>query len=221
LPFQLLVEPDGTWLAEHTSVVQSAHPPASILNFAGNGLFVGNPITQEALPFIAEYPVEQAAVRQFAPSETLTGKRANPTEVRQGLAQASLFHFAGHGFFAGEQGGLYLTDGILTAESIRSLDLSRCRLAVLSACLTGMGEQGGSVNSESIVRAFLDAGCSSVLAARWSVDSAATAYFIVKFYSALSRRHNAGLALNDAQNAMGKDSRWAHPFYWAAFQIYS
>ncbi len=73
--------------------------------------------------------------------------------------------------------------GILTAEALAGLDLSGLRLAVLSACETGLGEaaaDGGGVFG--LQRAFHLGGCRDMVASFWRVDDEPTAALMQLFY---------------------------------------
>lgn len=107
-------------------------------------------------------------------------------------------------------------DGILRADEIAKLDLSGCRLVVLSACQTGLGES----NSEGVYglqRAFKLAGAQSILMSLWSVDDAATRKLMTLFYSELLSGSTPGTALTNAQNQMRRDG--FGPNKWAAFVL--
>jgi CHAT domain-containing protein len=84
-----------------------------------------------------------------------------------------------------------------------------------------VGEAAGRPHGESLVRAFLDAGSRYVVATRWSVDSAATAALMDSFYRTLGSDGDVGTALSSAAAAVAENSKWAHPFYWAAFQVFA
>lgn len=100
------------------------------------------------------------------------------------------------------------------------MDWSRCRLAVLSACLTATGELQGYVNPDSLVRAFLAAGARGVLAASWAIDSRATHLFFENFYRHLLAGRPAAFALQHAATDLRRRTEFAHPYYWAPFQLY-
>jgi len=68
------------------------------------------------------------------------------------------------------------------------------------------------------VRAFLIAGAARVLASLWPVDDATTVSFMAHFHRALSRGASPAAALGRAQAEVMREH--AHPFYWAAFQLY-
>jgi CHAT domain-containing protein/tetratricopeptide (TPR) repeat protein len=72
--------------------------------------------------------------------------------------------------------------GILTAESLVGLRLDDLRLAVLSACDTGIGEVGGGEGVFGLQRAFHVAGCANVVASLWKVEDDATAALMGLFY---------------------------------------
>jgi CHAT domain-containing protein len=105
--------------------------------------------------------------------------------------------------------------GVLTAEAIAGLDLRRLRLAVLSACETGLGEQAGGEAVYGLVRAFHVAGTRDVAASLWKVDDEATAALMVLFYRHLWGKQPVGPAeaLRRAQLAIyrqpGRIKEWA------------
>ncbi|MDE7080884.1 MAG: CHAT domain-containing protein [Muribaculaceae bacterium] len=105
-------------------------------------------------------------------------------------------------------------DGILRADEIARLDLGGCRLVVLSACQTGLGEY----NSEGVYglqRAFKLAGAQSILMSLWSVDDRATAELMTEFYHGLIAGKDPDRALVGAQRAMR--TKGYSPDKWAAF----
>ena len=108
------------------------------------------------------------------------------------------------------------TDGILRADEIAKLDLNGCRLVVLSACQTGLGEY----NSEGVYglqRAFKLAGVQSVLMSLWSVDDKATAELMTEFYRNLITGQEPDEALVVAQRALRE--KGYSPDKWAAFVL--
>lgn len=108
----------------------------------------------------------------------------------------------------------------MTATEIAALYLHTLRLATLAACSSAAGEERGSVNVESLVQSFLDAGTRQVMAARWNVDSEATSRMMQDFYTRLQRGAAPADALRGATLAIEKDPLQQHPYYWAAFQLF-
>lgn len=107
-------------------------------------------------------------------------------------------------------------DGILRADETAKLDLSGCRLVVLSACQTGLGEY----NSEGVYglqRAFKLAGAKSVLMSLWSVDDKATAELMTEFYRRLITGQDTDEALVAAQRTLRE--KGYSPDKWAAFVL--
>jgi CHAT domain-containing protein len=150
----------------------------------------------------------------------LTGSEASAQAVADRIETAGLFHFSGHGFAAAGLGGLYLAGAPLTSAWFQKMRLDACRLVVLSACLTAMGQGDGLTNPDSLVHSILDAGAGSVIASRWRVDSAATAALMSSFYSSIFRMRDPALALQCARESVRANHKFAHPYFWAAFQVY-
>jgi CHAT domain-containing protein len=72
--------------------------------------------------------------------------------------------------------------GILTAEEILSLDLSRCYLVTLSACDTSLGVRRAGQGHASLRAALQGAGARYVLTSLWKVGDEATMELMVDFY---------------------------------------
>jgi len=106
----------------------------------------------------------------------------------------------------------------VTAEQIAALDLRQMKTVVLASCSSGAGEQGGMVNLDSLVRAFLEAGARRVIAAGWDVRSAPTEELMIAFYERLKDGKLPAEALRQAQLKLRK--RNPHPHDWAGFQVF-
>jgi len=179
------------------------------------------------LPYLqgAESESRELASR-LSQSILLDGAKAEPADLARRMASAALVHFAGHGWSNGGNAALILGPvapgggGIVTANELAEQNWQKCRLAVLSACLTAAGEERGPVNPQSLVRALLAAGARRVMAARWSIDSESTPVLMRAFYDSLLAGASPAAALQDATARIRNASGWQHPYYWAAFDIY-
>ena len=186
-----------------------------------------DPRDRPRFPVLSAGLVEAAHLRYLFPQHLyLSGAGARVEALQQQLSHHRLFHFAGHGVANGGNGALVLAaeprvgTRLITAAEIADLDLHALRLATLAACSSGAGEDGGSVNVESLVQAFLDAGTSQVLASRWNVDSRATAQMMERFYDRLQQGIAPAAALREAALAVAQDPLQQHPYFWAAFQLF-
>jgi CHAT domain-containing protein/tetratricopeptide (TPR) repeat protein len=112
-------------------------------------------------------------------------------------------------------------DGILTAEEIASLDLSRARWAVLSGCETGTGASLAGQGLFGLQRAFRIAGVDSVIVSLWNVEDEATRRWMRALYATGVEKRSAAVAVRSASLELLKQSRDAgrtgHPFHWGAF----
>jgi len=77
-----------------------------------------------------------------------------------------------------------------------------------------------SRDPSGLVRAFLRAGASQVIATRWDVDSRASFEFSKNFYDRLLRSEDVTRAVNEARTAIRSDPARKHPFYWGAFELF-
>lgn len=111
-------------------------------------------------------------------------------------------------------------DGIWQAHEIYRMKLPQTRLVILSACQTGIDQQYRGEGAVSIARPFIVAGTPVVVASLWPVDSESTEKLMVSFHRYRTRDHRPtaeALRLAQLELLGGDDSRYRHPYYWAAF----
>jgi CHAT domain-containing protein len=161
-----------------------------------------------------------AVAALFAQGRAFVGEQATLETLSAHAAQADVIHLACHAQFRSDNpmfSALQLHDGALTAERAERLPL-RPAIVVLSACETALADHGGGDERVGLVRAFLVAGASRVVASLWPVDDQITAAFMQHFYRALGTGESPACALRSAQNALMQ--RHPHPFFWAAFTLH-
>jgi CHAT domain-containing protein/tetratricopeptide (TPR) repeat protein len=159
----------------------------------------------------------------------LIGSAATEEAFSRAASDHGILHFATYGIL-NKHNPLFsfveLTadrgnDGRLEVHEVFGLDLS-ARLVVLSACQTALGS-GALADVPpgddwvGLVRAFLYAGTSQVIAALWPAEDRATADLMKHFYHHLEAGHAPSVALARAKRALIHDQATAHPFYWAGF----
>lgn len=107
----------------------------------------------------------------------------------------------------------------MLAQDIYNLKFDSVALVTLSACETALGriERGDEIMG--FTRAFFYAGASALLVSMWPVADDSTSLTMRTFYGSLTKGEEAIDAMRDAQLAVLADSRYAHPFYWAPFDL--
>jgi tetratricopeptide (TPR) repeat protein len=188
-------------------------------------LIVGDPHYQDR-----DYKLEQLEgaraeardVGKLLGVRPLIGKAATRAAVMKAAPMADRLYFASHGLAVGRsglEGFLALADGArLTARDVQKMCLRQSRLAVLSACETGLGQSvGGGVIK--LARAFQIAGVSDVIMSLWSVYDDATRALMVRFLAEYQAGVAAPMALRTAMIATRKEYP-AHK-YWAGFTVFS
>jgi CHAT domain-containing protein len=239
IPMQALMDESLRYLGERFSIATAGgladyqlRAAVGPVNAGLKALVVASPALGEeatrAFPPLAGTTREGRAVAKRFHSAPLIGEHATLQAVEQYRPVTELFHFAGHGFSNGGNGGLLLSPdhadseeaGVLDGARMGQQDWSRCRLAVLSACSTGTGESKGPVNPESLVRGLLWAGVARVVASRWNVDTESGVQFMDQFYNELLSGKDAPAALQLAARRLREDQATSHPYFWAGFQSF-
>jgi CHAT domain-containing protein len=186
-------------------------------------------------------------LRLFSDSRTvlLRGQDAHRNAVGDAMTSAAYIHFAGHARFdAAEPYNSYLalaspsdqqqepaqtrlishtitSDPLYLADIYRTLHLDHHPLVVLSCCESGHTTESDN-NDEFIgfAAGFMSSGARAVMSSLWLVDDQATCELMELFY----RNHiqcgmKASDALRRAQLDIRSQSKYALPYYWAAFKM--
>lgn len=213
-------------LQETPSILLStlAPPPAS-----GRAVIVGAATAEADGDPLPEVLDEAQAIAHFSPSpHLLLSEQASRSAVIADLAEASLFHFAGHSEQQDGSTRLMLAPALrfpapqrkstafLDSATLRHYPPHHLRLAVLSACSTGRREDGNSLGMSDLVDTLASLHVPEVVATRWQLDSAAAVPLMQAFYTHLAQGESAPQALTSARRALANDARYQHPYYWAS-----
>lgn len=110
-------------------------------------------------------------------------------------------------------------DGVLTALEVLGLNLTGTKLAVLSACETGLGEIHEGEGVYGLRRAFQEAGVKTVISSLWEVSDAGTQALMTGLYSRVAEGQSVHDALLGSQRAMLESADWNYPYVWSAFMM--
>ncbi len=231
LPFEALLDSENRYLAERGPVVSSlgfyyrSGSPEIAITPKASALIVAVPVSS-AMGDSSTSPLPDAAsegemvAQGFNGAHLLAGNAATLPAVLSELSGVSVFHFAGHAISSPQHSGLLLFDGLLSTDSLKQNPLSGVQLAVLSACDSQDGYDGGLFDADSLAGAFLRSGVPHIVASRWNVDSAATRQFMNLFYRALLAGDSVSDSIHKAQVGLRSTPGMAHPYYWSAFTAF-
>ena len=149
-------------------------------------LAIDEPNHTEASPLPNSQLEIDTAIATFPHHQRLRNAEATSAAVLDALPQHTVLHFSCHGFANLREplnSGLALAnEDILTLREIFSLKLTGVRLAVLSACETGL--PGIDLPDEviNLPIGLLQAGVAGVAASLWSVSDFSTMMLMTRFY---------------------------------------
>ena len=114
-----------------------------------------------------------------------------------------------------------IEDGVLTALEISGLNLFNTKLAVLSACQTGLGDVKGSEGVYGLQRAFKMAGVDYLIISLWQVPDKQTRELMIKFYEEWLSGLEIRVAFKKAQEHLKEKYAGIEgsAFAWAAFVL--
>lgn len=232
LPFQALHDGRG-YLIERTALAvwpsaavgvrllgRDNAPDASLVGF-------GNPTTDRNVPLPgAEREVKEVA-RLFGQSSVFVQTEATKQRFRSNANQSSVLHVAAHAevdevdpmfsriLFASSP----IEPGLLEAREIYGIDLQGVRLVTLSACESGLGKVARGDEIIGFTRSFLSAGATSIIASLWPVADESTDLLMNRLYKDLAAGRDLMGSMREAQLEVQKNRRFAHPFFWAPFNV--
>ena len=232
LPFQALH--DGSSYVVDTRAISYAPSASVLVELLGREeakksrlLAIGNPVLEDpsfALPG-AEREVKSIA-RLFPDSRILLQAQATKLAFIEGAAKSDVLHIAAHSVMDAVDpmysrillSGADVLTSELEAHEIYRLNLRHTRLVTLSSCESALGKVTSGDEVWGFPRAFLGAGARSLLVSLWPVSDDSTEKLMVGFYKSFAQQDLRD-ALRTAQIAVKSDPRYAHPFFWAAFNV--
>jgi CHAT domain-containing protein/tetratricopeptide (TPR) repeat protein len=170
-------------------------------------------------------------------SEILTGGAASEERFISLAGNANVLHVATHGVLD-DKSPMYsflsmarhsdsdaARDGRLEGWEIMKLNL-HADVVVLAGCETGRGRIGAGEGVIGLAWAFFLAGSPRTVVSLWNVEAESTTDLMVAFHKQLrvgltkTPEHPAvAESLRGASLSLLRDSRFRHPFYWAAFSV--
>jgi CHAT domain-containing protein/signal recognition particle subunit SEC65 len=126
-----------------------------------------------------------AAVATFPQRKILQHEQATISDVLAALPNYNVLHLSCHGTANLDEplnSGLTMSDGLLTLRDLLDLKLDGIRLAILSACETGLAGTALPDEAISLPTGLLQAGVAGVTASLWSVSDLSTMMLLTRFY---------------------------------------
>jgi CHAT domain-containing protein/tetratricopeptide (TPR) repeat protein len=171
---------------------------------------------------------EVESISRFFSSNIFMGERATESNFKQLASGYSIIHLAMHTIIDNKN-PMYSklafshsrdssNDGLLNTYEIYNLQL-KARLAVLSSCNSGNGQFSRGEGVMSLARAFIYAGCPSIVMSLWEIEDRSGAAIIKNFYEQLNRgkRTDESLRLAKLKFLETADPLTSHPYFWAGY----
>lgn len=170
---------------------------------------------------------EVAAIAEYLSGKYYFGEEATEALFKKQAAQFNVIHLAMHAAANVESplfGQMYFSKTNATDENdtlfsheLRNINL-QAKLAVLSACETGLGRAVDGNGSVSIASHFLEAGCESVTMSLWEAQDFSTSQIMQLYYQGLAQGLPKSAALREAKlSYLNNPYHQQHPFFWAGF----
>ena len=183
----------------------------------------------DALPGVAW---ELQSIGAAIPTTKLLNQSFTESNLKAAISSVpfSIIHLATHGEFSSKSENTFILawDDRINAKELNNLlqrhkkDDRAIELLVLSACRTAVGDRRAALGLAGVA---VRAGARSTLASLWYVSDDATAVLMTKFYQELAQSQTTGNsitkaeALRRAQQALMRDDRFSHPYFWSAFVL--
>ncbi len=170
---------------------------------------------------------EVKAIIELIPGQSVVEEQATKDRFLELLPEHSIIHIATHGKLEDRRPDFSFlafsgtTDSMpyepLYIRQLYNLDIP-AELVVLSACETGLGKLYRGEGIISLARGFSYAGAKSIVPTFWSVNDAAMANLMKRFYTNLSKGMAKNQALRQAKldYLEGKDPFQSAPYFWAS-----
>jgi CHAT domain-containing protein len=170
--------------------------------------------------------LELKEIQAEVPSTVLFNQTFTSSNLQKEIKSSSfpVVHLATHGQFSSKAEDTFILtwDDRINIKQLNNVLKTRDRtessiieLLVLSACQTAVGDKRAALGLAGMA---VRAGARSTLASLWSVNDAATASFMIKFYQNLAdSKVTKAEAVRRAQLSLLQNPDYSHPYFWAPF----
>ncbi len=170
--------------------------------------------------------LELKEIQAEVPSTVLLNQTFTSSNLQKEIKSSSfpVVHLATHGQFSSKAEDTFILtwDDRINIKQLNNVlktrdltESSIIELLVLSACQTAVGDKRAALGLAGMA---VRAGARSTLASLWSVNDAATASFMIKFYQNLAdNKLTKAEAVRRAQLSLLQNPDYSHPYFWAPF----
>jgi CHAT domain-containing protein len=184
----------------------------------------GNSRTCKAdeLPPLVENGPEVEQIKEIIGGKTKKGSKATRAAFLALAGRPRVLHLATHACVDDSEPArsrIFFSDDHLYAHELYDIPLA-AEMVVLSACETGVGTFRRGEGVMSLARGFASSGAPSLTLSYWSVSDKSTAEIMAHYYRHLANgkpKHRALQAAKLDYLSTQEQTRYLHPYYWAAF----
>ena len=194
--------------------------PKRLLGFGYTGRKLSTSLPYRALPGSVD---EINFLKKNFAGDFHLGETGSKKSFLESAQDYDVLHLAIHGESDNEDryGSKLIFDGedsVLKTSDLYVANLN-ARLAVLSACESGVGEISKGEGTFSIARGFALTGVPSIVMSLWKVNDRIASQLMVDLHKNLSDEKSVGLSLSDAKRSFLEDADQytSHPYYWSSF----
>lgn len=232
LPFQALRLDDHYLIEQHRISIAPSSSIATQLAHRGvqarhKLVAFGNPQIEAKYDLPGSEGEVKAVSAFFADKSVFLRADATKARFREASSGAGIVHVAAHAMadfvdplysrilLANENG----KQSFLEAHEVLDMKLQGVDVVTLSACESGLGKIASGDETLGFTRSFLSAGSSSLIASLWPVSDDAAELLMTTLYRDLSSGSDIQSSMQDAQLAVLRNPKMAHPFFWAPFNL--
>ncbi len=228
----------------HHYAISYTYSATLLYYYFQNNLKYSNKIAAFAPDYTTESPEESTTTDHFLPlpgaeaevngvtnllgGDRFTGTMATKQAFLQNAEKYDILHLAMHTIlndtlplyskmvFSADTSGN--TGRTLNTYEIYNLKL-KSDMVVLSGCNTGSGKLQKGEGVMSLARAFLYAGCPSIIMTLWNVEDVSSSAIMIEFYRNLKNGYTKDEALRRAKVSYIEqaDPLKAHPYFWLGY----
>jgi len=168
-------------------------------------------------------------ISKLLPSKIYLDNNATENNFKAIFNKSGIVHIATHTYID-ESNPMYsklifypvdsIEDGLLNAYELYNMN-TKISMAVLSACKTGFGKSYKGEGIMNFARAFIYAGCPTVIMTLWLVEDNSSAVLMKYFYKFLikGKSISESLRLAKLEFLRTADALHSHPYFWSGYVL--